>query len=443
MKAQRTGQGDESQGLPSDDGRSTLSSEFPSCPQGRKWLQSSWDLLIQADNGGVERRVPVCYSHLTVGTPNGPKSNDVAIKEPGMANRQAILKVIEDNLFYNSLNPAFQVLLNGSPCTFSQLESGDVLQFGSHTVTIMDLPEAVAFLEAYTQPHRRQQWTLSKNRTRLGRRGLRNNHVELDDPTVSRTHATIIQAEGHFVIQPDGPRTVWVNGDPVEAMAILSDEDLIQLGGQLLRFRNYRAKSKPRALLPREATILFSDIWNYTSLAESRPLEETIGQLNEVYKSLGRVIINNQGTLMTYLGDAMMAVFGGDDDLEICPDNHAELAVTAALGMLDALEDLNQEWKSRGYPQLQIGIGVATGEVMLGDVGVTGHREFAAMGDTTNVASRIEKLTRENGVHVLINGETARRVGRSFQLSGLGTVEVKGRRKPVEIFHVVGPNSEK
>ena len=262
--------------------------------------------------------------------------------------------------------------------------------------------------------------------------------MELEDQTVSRNHATILQAEGHYIIQPDGKWPIWVNGDLVTAMSILGDEDIVQMGNQLLRFRCYKAKSKPRALLPREATILFSDIWNYTTLAESRPLEETIGQLNEIYKKLGRVIIQNQGTLMTYLGDAMMAVFGADQDMNQAIDNHAEMAVRAALGMLDALEELNEHWGEVGYPKLKIGIGVATGEVMLGDVGVTGHREFAAMGDTTNVASRVEKLTRSNGVHLLVNRETARQVEHAFNLKELGTVEVKGRRKPVHIYQVLG-----
>lgn len=359
-----------------------------------------------------------------------------------MANRQAILKLIDEKLFFNSLNPSFEIYLNDAPCTFSQLEAKDVLRFGDHTITVLDLPTAIAFLEGYTEPHRKQQWTLSKPRITIGRPGARENLVALEDMTVSRSHASILQAEGHFIIQPDGRWPVWVNGEKVKAMAILGDEDIIQLGNQLMRFRCYKAKSKPRALIPREATILFSDIWNYTTLAESRPLEETIGQLNEVYKKLGRVIINNRGTLMTYLGDAMMAVFGADEEADTLDEtDHAELAVYAALGMLQALETLNQEWSAVGIPQLQIGIGVATGEVMLGDVGVTGHREFAAMGDTTNVASRVEKLTRQNGVHLLINGETARRVRHTFQLRELGVVEVKGRRKPVDLWHVVGPVS--
>lgn len=417
------------------DGHSTVAGERS---EGRQWIQSGWDLLVESNDGKISRRIPVCYSHVTIGSKDGPKQNDIYFNEPGMANRQAILKLIEDKLFFNSLHSDFTVTLNDSPCTFAQLESNDVLNFGKYRITVLDLPTSVAYIESYTEPHRKQQWMLKQGRNPIGRPGSRKNHVELEDQTVSRSHATILQAEGHYIIQPDGRWPIWVNGDMVQAMCILADEDIIQMGNQLMRFRCYKAKSKPRALLPREATILFSDIWNYTTLAESRPLEETIGQLNEIYKKLGRVIIQSKGTLMTYLGDAMMAVFGADQDNNQRVDNHAEMAVRAALGMLDALEELNQHWATIGYPQLQIGIGVATGEVMLGDVGVTGHREFAAMGDTTNVASRVEKLTRENGVHLLINGETARQVKNAFNLRELGTVEVKGRRKPVNLFQVVG-----
>lgn len=424
------------------DDHSTVSGGQITGGKGRQWIQSGWDLLIESVDGDLSHRVPVCFSHLTIGTQDGPKSNDIYLEEPKMANRQAILKLIEDKLFFNSLSPAFEIKLNDEPCTFAELKPRDILHFGNHTVTIVDLPRAVAYLESYTEPHRKQQWSLVEIQTPIGRYGSRENLVELDDMTVSRNHATILQTEGHFVIQPDGEWPVWVNGDQVDTMAVLADEDILQIGNQLLRFRCYRAKGKPRALLPREATILFSDIWNYTTLAESRPLEETIGQLNEVYKKLGRVIIEHQGTLMTYLGDAMMAVFGAQEHEQHRSANHAELGVTAALKMLDALEELNAEWQTYGYPQLQIGIGVATGEVMLGDVGVTGHREFAAMGDTTNVASRVEKLTRENGVHLLINGETARKVEQRFRLQELGTVEVKGRRKPVDIYHVLGDKEE-
>lgn len=424
-----------------DPGHSTVRTDPSVHAQGRQWLRSGFDLLIEGPHDTPARRVPLCYSHMTIGS-QGPKSNDIVLEAPGLANRQAILKLISSNLFFNNLNPRFEVMVNGTACAFCQLHPGDRVTLGHYTITILKLSKAVAFLEGYTDPHRRQHWTLGDSRIFLGRPGKRNNQVELNDPTVSREHATLIYSEGHFVIQPDSSHPVWVNTEMVKAMQVLNDEDLIQLGQQLLRFRTYSAQSRPRALLPSQATILFSDIWNYTAMAESRPLEESIGQLNEVYKKLGRVIIEHQGLLMTYLGDAMMAVFGAEEESNSSdPQVHAELAVKAGLGMLEALHHLNEDWSQRGMPQLELGIGIATGEVMMGDVGVTGHREFAAMGDTTNVASRIEKMTRENGIHLLINEETARRVKHAFELVELGTVELRGRRKPVDLYQVVGPKS--
>ena len=425
-----------------DPGHSTVRTDPAVHAEGRQWLRSGFDLLIEEPSSDSTQRLPFCYSHMTIGCSNGPKQNDISLETPGIANRQAMLKLIQSNLFFNNLNPRFEMMVNGVPCAFCQLHPGDRLSIGDVTITVVKLSKAVAFLEGYTDPHRRQHWTLSDARTLLGRPGKRNNHVQLNDPTVSREHATIYYSESHFVIHPDSNHQVWINTEEVRGMQVLNDEDLIQMGQQLLRFRTYSAQSRPRALLPSQATILFSDIWNYTAMAESRPLEESIGQLNEVYKKLGRVIIEHQGLLMTYLGDAMMAVFGSEEDAASTdPQVHAELAVRTGLGMLEALRQLNEDWRRRGIPELELGIGIATGEVMMGDVGVTGHREFAAMGDTTNVASRIEKMTRENGIHLLINEETARRVKHAFDLVSLGTVEVRGRRKPVDLFHVVGPKT--
>jgi hypothetical protein len=157
MAAYRNSQSDQEGLQMSDKGRSTLSSEQPTGSKGREWLQSSWDLLLESDDGEISQRYPVCYAHLTVGTAEGQKANDINLTDADMANRQAILKLIEDNLFFNSLNPAYEILLNGSPCSFAQLSADDVLRFGKYTITVCDLPAAVAFLECYTAPHRRQQ----------------------------------------------------------------------------------------------------------------------------------------------------------------------------------------------------------------------------------------------------------------------------------------------
>lgn len=402
----------------------------------RTWLRSGFDLYITEP--GSERRLPICYTHMTMGSRNGPKTNDIYFDYPEVANRQAVFKLIQENLYFSNINPSLPTYVNDIESTFRQLGDGDEIRIGPVTMRIIKLSEAVAFLEGYTDPHRRQHWTLGQGRTTVGRLGRRANLVELNDPTVSREHASIDFSDGYFVIRPEkAQHATWVNADPVVGLKVLQDEDLIQIGQQLLRFRTYRAHPKPRELITRSATILFSDIWDYTRLAESRPLEEVIGQVNEMYKGLGRVALTHQGILMTYLGDAMMVLFDSANDL-----HHPLRAVRAALAMNKKLKELNADWAKRGFPTLRIGVGVATGEVMVGDVGATGHREFAAMGDTTNLAARIEKLTREHDAQVLVSGVTAEKVTPYFHLKTLGNVDIKGRKQAVEVFQVLGERYE-
>lgn len=140
---------------------------------------------------------------------------------------------------------------------------------------------------------------------------------------------------------------------------------------------------------------------------------------------------------MTYLGDAMMVLFDSANNLQ-----HPLRAVRAARAMISKLHELNADWQSRGFPALRIGVGVATGEVMVGDVGATGHREFAAMGDTTNLAARIEKLTRDYHAEVLVSGVTAEQVEPFFELKSLGSLDIKGRKKAVDVFQVLGERYE-
>ena len=214
----------------------------------------------------------------------------------------------------------------------------------------------------------------------------------------------------------------------------LQNGALIQLGQQLLRFRINGVEKQRRDLIPQEATILFSDVWNYSSFAEGRPLEETIQQMNEFYSGLGKVIKKHGGVLLTFLGDAMMAVFGADGPDERDP----ERAVRAALAMQVRLNELNEEWEERGKPTLQVGVGINSGEVMVGDVGFTGKFEFAAMGDNTNLAARVEKLTREMGCKIIVTGSTRAALSDQFLLRELGTTKVKGRDTPVDLFGVEG-----
>lgn len=421
------------------DDHSTIRTEAALFAGNRAWLRSGFDLLIEEE--GTFRRMPLCYSYLTIGRQNDERPCDLILRAEGLSSRQALLKLVKGQVFFTNLDPRVPCYVNDEESAFAQLRDGDALRIGSVRITLKQLKEAVAFLEGYSDPHRQHHWTLAPGVNRVGRPGKRHNEVSLEDPTVSREHAIIETQEGVFVLQPqDGADSTWVNAEPVEGMRVLHDEDLIQVGQQLLRFRTYQmASRKPRELASREATILFSDIWNYTQMAEDRPLEQVIGQLNEMYRGLGRVIVSQSGTLMTYLGDAMMAFFDSEGPEDIL---HPARAVRAALGMVDQLRLLNRRWAAQGAPTLTIGIGVATGEVMVGDVGLTAHREFAAMGDTTNIAARIEKLTRDFNTPVLVSGPTARLLGEEFVLRELGSTEIRGRRSPVEIFEVVALRGE-
>ena len=421
------------------DDHSTIRTDAALFAGDRAWLRSGYDLLIE--ESGQSRRVPLCYSYLTLGRDTSDRRCDVQLSSPQVSGRQAMLKLVKGQVFFTNLDLNVACRVNGEESGFCQLRDGDQLQVGEALITLIQLKEAVAFLEGYTEPHRKQHWTLSPGVTQLGRSGRRHNEVELQDPTVSRQHASIESHEGVFMLKlEDGQDATWVNAEPVESLKVLHDEDLIQVGQQLLRFRTYQGgPRKPRELAPREATILFSDIWNYTQMAEDRPLEQVIGQLNEMYRKLGKVIMDHNGTLMSYLGDAMMAFFDSDGPQDLL---HPSRAVKAGLAMVRQMEQLNKEWKVMGKPPLTIGIGVATGEVMVGDVGLTAHREFAAMGDTTNVAARIEKMTRDFQAQVLVSGTTARHLGKEFEVRDLGSTEVRGRRNPVEIYQVLGWQEE-
>lgn len=403
--------------------------------QGREWIRTGLDLLI-VDSAGNERRVPVSFAQMSLGA-TGAKENDIALEGEGIANRQAMIHYRDGQCYFTNVNTATPAMFAGKATTFRQLAPGDEIEVGGFILRLVELQDQVSFLEGYTDPYRDRQWGLGAEPVTIGRPGTRRNKVEMDDPTVSREHGTIENVGGAYYLRPESKSTpTFVNGESIEALRALADGDLIQIGQQVLRFRSCHAAARTRALIPREATILFSDIWNYSTLAEGRPLEETISQLNDFYRAMGKVILAHGGVLMTYLGDALMAVFGAEGNTEEAPHQ----AVRAGLEMQKVLEDLNDRYRQDARPTMRIGVGINTGEVMVGDVGFTGCREFAAVGDATNLAARIEKLTRDFDVQVVITEWTEAAVRGAFQTRSLGSTQVKGRRAPVDLYEVISTN---
>ncbi|MGV8123168.1 MAG: CHASE2 domain-containing protein [Candidatus Xenobiia bacterium LiM19] len=187
-----------------------------------------------------------------------------------------------------------------------------------------------------------------------------------------------------------------------------------------------------------ELSILFSDIRGYTSLSQNLDPREVMNTLNEFYSAMGSIYKRNGGMLFDYMGDGQMVVFGADSPAD---DRHAFMAVKSAIEMCQELTSLNEAWNSKNRRSVDIGIGINTGEVSLGFLGSGqsgGRKQFAAIGDTTNVASRIEGLTKQFAANILISESTFEKSQGLIEVEPLPPTKVKGKDEPVKIYKVTG-----
>ena len=187
-------------------------------------------------------------------------------------------------------------------------------------------------------------------------------------------------------------------------------------------------------------TVLFSDLIGFTTLSEKGDPEALVVQLNEYLSRMTSVVFSNGGTLDKFIGDGIMAVWGNVRSFGMAED--AKNCARAALGMRRELRQLNQKWRGEGRMGFGMGIGINHGEVIVGNIGSHERMDPTVIGDSANLASRIEGLTRVYGLDILVGATAAELVRDEVYLRSVARVQVKGKTKPVDILTFIGARNE-
>jgi adenylate cyclase len=181
-----------------------------------------------------------------------------------------------------------------------------------------------------------------------------------------------------------------------------------------------------------EATVMFSDIRSFTTIVESQTPAETIELLNTYYTLMFEAISDAGGVVNQMVGDGLMAIFGAP----LLQPDHCEHAVKAALDMIDMIRLLNADRLAQGKTEIRIGIGIASGQVIAGYTGTTRRATYTCVGDTVNLAARLESHTKVVGKPILIDEVTRVALGSGIKTEAEGPVQLKGKTLEVQVFSV-------
>ena len=199
---------------------------------------------------------------------------------------------------------------------------------------------------------------------------------------------------------------------------VLEDPSKLRLGGER-----------------RTLTVLFSDIRSFTPFCESHEPEEVVAILNEYLDAMTQRIFEHSGTLDKYVGDEIVAFFGAPGAQRA---DHALDAARAALDMKATLEKLQAKWRAEGRDVLDFGVGLNTGEMLVGNMGSTDIFDYTVIGDQVNLGARVEALTRTYGCHIIITEATLNEIRDRAEVRHLGEETVKGKTKPIKVYELVG-----
>ena len=194
---------------------------------------------------------------------------------------------------------------------------------------------------------------------------------------------------------------------------------------------NYKEYQKASSGTKVELTVLFSDIRGFTTMSENAPPEKIVEMLNIHFTIMADIILKHNGTIDKYIGDAIMAFWGAP----VRTDNHAEQAVLAGKEMIAALDQVNATLKERGLDMdVKIGVGINTGVATIGEIGSEKKKNYTIVGDTVNLASRLESITKEHKTPLIYSEYTHEKIKDKISGTQLGNVKVKGREQPVNIY---------
>jgi adenylate cyclase len=204
---------------------------------------------------------------------------------------------------------------------------------------------------------------------------------------------------------------------PAVVDGLVSGADRLRLGGE-----------------KRELTVLFSDIRNFTAMSEAMSPEDLVKLMNEYFTAMTDKVFEHRGSLDKYIGDAVMAVYGAP----VAEPRHAALACHTALEMLTVLDELKVGWKARGLPVVDIGVGINTGPMIVGNMGSANRFNYTVVGDSVNLASRIESLNKSYGTNILVSEYTYEVVKDEFPFAReIDNIRVRGRTQPVRLYELM------
>jgi adenylate cyclase len=203
--------------------------------------------------------------------------------------------------------------------------------------------------------------------------------------------------------------------DPIIVTELLSQPDKLKMGGER-----------------KKQTVLFSDIAGFTNFSEKLPAEELVSLLNEYLTAMTAEITHQHGVLDKFIGDAIMAFWTP----QLCGENHALYACHTALAMQATLAKLRVRWLAQGKPNISIRIGIATGEMIVGNIGSDQARSYTCIGDKVNYSSRLEGLNKYYGTQIIVDRQTTLDAT-GLLVRELDTVRVKGREEGEAIYELL------